>query len=523
MSSTTSGREFEEYERLVQKILESKIREEYPSTVIKVFHNRKYRGQSGQEHQIDVSAELMLAGCRVLILAECKKYRASVGNEDVLTFLGRIRDIGAGKGIIVTTVGYQEGAKRLAEANGIALVLAKSEESVSWDVVMPLLFPPLIAAGAELVMRTSRKANSQLANNTPTPWTEGGTTTWSEPQRASQKYGPAGSSGTGQERLHTAVTSTAKAGAAGGAPALAQAISSEPAKITGNSPASVTARSATVSRTLRPPVDPKDLRLAEFGASLAKGHQIARTPLIHSGIFGSVWPFTPASGPLAYRPDPPLAKLATVLEELVPKGAVVDEIVSFLSKYERRGVINEFPDGLTFSLQFVPNDTVLAVGAGPVSQLYLSHIAFWIAFYGDPVGIATEFRQQSGHWRHRYPFLHWPYYWYDYDLLRPYWFERHWSAGHLSYGTLFLATSGKPKSTESYEIPWKEMIERFLAREKREIVDVKPISASFSMFLNNLYVWSRHFKVSDVSQAIESVLDKYPEMPEWEAYLRFVV
>jgi hypothetical protein len=76
MSSTTSGREFEEYERLVQKILEEKIREEYPSTVIKVFHNRKYRGQSGQEHQIDVSAELTLAGCRVLILAECKKYRA---------------------------------------------------------------------------------------------------------------------------------------------------------------------------------------------------------------------------------------------------------------------------------------------------------------------------------------------------------------------------------------------------------------------------------------------------------------
>jgi hypothetical protein len=43
MSSATSYRDFEEYERLVQKILEEKVREEYPSTVIRMFHNAEYR------------------------------------------------------------------------------------------------------------------------------------------------------------------------------------------------------------------------------------------------------------------------------------------------------------------------------------------------------------------------------------------------------------------------------------------------------------------------------------------------
>jgi hypothetical protein len=67
---------------------------EYPSAHLDVHHNRKYRGQSGHEHQIDVSAELTIVGCRLLILVECKRYRDAMGNDDLLTFAGRLRDIG---------------------------------------------------------------------------------------------------------------------------------------------------------------------------------------------------------------------------------------------------------------------------------------------------------------------------------------------------------------------------------------------------------------------------------------------
>jgi formylglycine-generating enzyme required for sulfatase activity len=58
------------------------------------------------------------------------------GIEDVLTFAGRIRDIPAHKGMIVTTVGFQQGAVKMAKANGIALVLV-SDAGLTWDVVLP--------------------------------------------------------------------------------------------------------------------------------------------------------------------------------------------------------------------------------------------------------------------------------------------------------------------------------------------------------------------------------------------------
>jgi hypothetical protein len=484
MSSTTSGRDFEEYERLVHKILEEKIREEYPGAAIQVFHNRKYRGQSGQEHQIDVSAELKFAGCRVLILAECKKYRDKVGNEDVLTLLGRIRDIGAGKGMIVTPVGYQEGAKRLAEANGIALALAKSEESVSWEVVMPLLFPPLVVAGAELVMRAHRKRESE-PKDTLTSWTEGGTSTWaSRPQGPPQLQQGASASPAAvvrsQDALKSALPIATKAGAAGGAPALAHSIGSEATKTPdADVPAAKTSLGdqevrahETAPRTLRQPIGPNDGNLAALGSSLAKGRYIERTPLIHSGIFGSLWPFKPPFGPIPYYCEQPLADLASSLEELIPNAKFVEQIVAYLSKYESRGATNEFPDGLPFSLQFVPEDTILAVGSGPVSQVYLSHIAFWIALYGDPGRISGKFPPNLDYWRHSYPwFMRWRYHWHDYPF-EPYWFGRHWPFPHLSYESLFLVASGKLKSKEEAEVPWKEILGRVISREKA--ADDKP-------------------------------------------------
>lgn len=151
----TATRDSEDYERLVSSILEERIRKEYPNAVLKVFQNRKYKGQSGHEHQIDISVEMELVGCQVLIVGECKKYRERVGNEDILVLAGRMQDIGAHKGILVTTSGFQEGAKRVAKAKGIALVLVHSDDPISWEVLMPAVIPLLLIAGAELLKSVS--------------------------------------------------------------------------------------------------------------------------------------------------------------------------------------------------------------------------------------------------------------------------------------------------------------------------------------------------------------------------------
>ncbi|MFN0179621.1 MAG: restriction endonuclease [Gemmatimonadales bacterium] len=93
-------------------------------------HRRNYRGASGQEHQIDIAVEYELGRVAILFLIECKSWNSKVTLEEVLVLEGRLRDIGAHKGVIVTTVGFQEGAVRLARAKGIALVVCSPKREI---------------------------------------------------------------------------------------------------------------------------------------------------------------------------------------------------------------------------------------------------------------------------------------------------------------------------------------------------------------------------------------------------------
>ena len=114
------------YEHLTAFIFRDLLENQVPlgqgSRGFKVLHRNRYIGKSGQKHEIDVSFSFELAGLRFLVLIECKLYSRPVDVSDVLTFYARIVDIGAQKGVMVTTEGYRKGAKQFAEANGIALV-----------------------------------------------------------------------------------------------------------------------------------------------------------------------------------------------------------------------------------------------------------------------------------------------------------------------------------------------------------------------------------------------------------------
>jgi hypothetical protein len=126
----------QQYELLVSELLEARLRDELPVTRFRVFRDKIYPGKSGHAHQIDVSAELEVAGAFILIPVECKLYSRKVGIDDVMEFATRIDDIGAHKGIIVTTNGFQKGAVQLAQSKGIALVRA-------YDLVwVPVLHSP---------------------------------------------------------------------------------------------------------------------------------------------------------------------------------------------------------------------------------------------------------------------------------------------------------------------------------------------------------------------------------------------
>lgn len=93
-------------------------RENLKNFVIK--HNQKLKSEDGI-YQIDVFAEYTVFGTKNIILVECKKYSNSIKRDIVVNLYAKLQSLGAQKGIIISTTGFQSGAVQYAEKHGIAL------------------------------------------------------------------------------------------------------------------------------------------------------------------------------------------------------------------------------------------------------------------------------------------------------------------------------------------------------------------------------------------------------------------
>lgn len=109
-----------EYERFTQEIYQQLVNLDVVRTT-KVQHDVKLEGRSGQKHQIDVYWEYVIAGNKHRVAIECKNYNSLVPIGKVRDFKGVLDDLNGVNGIMVTKVGYQEGAKKYAQEYGISL------------------------------------------------------------------------------------------------------------------------------------------------------------------------------------------------------------------------------------------------------------------------------------------------------------------------------------------------------------------------------------------------------------------
>jgi hypothetical protein len=109
------------YEQFTQRVMQSLLD-------VVVHHQRVYTGRISQrEIKVDVSFTYNVVGADLLFLVECKCYGHSVAVDEVEEFHSKIDDIGAHKGIMVTTVGFQEGAIKTARGRGIALAILTTQ------------------------------------------------------------------------------------------------------------------------------------------------------------------------------------------------------------------------------------------------------------------------------------------------------------------------------------------------------------------------------------------------------------
>lgn len=118
------------YELLTQQVYQVLLECEWPGKNICVQHDVKLKGTSGQEHQIDVYWEYEFAGITNKVAIECKEYSKPLPIGKVRDFYGVLTDLKDVKGIMVTSNGYQKGAKDYAQTYGINL----KELSVSDEV-----------------------------------------------------------------------------------------------------------------------------------------------------------------------------------------------------------------------------------------------------------------------------------------------------------------------------------------------------------------------------------------------------
>ena len=88
-----------------------------------VLLNQRMEGRSGARRQIDVLIRDRVAGRTINIVADGKFFARKVDVGEVESFIGLLRDVGADKGVLVTNVGYTNGALKRAHSEGQSIEL----------------------------------------------------------------------------------------------------------------------------------------------------------------------------------------------------------------------------------------------------------------------------------------------------------------------------------------------------------------------------------------------------------------
>ena len=143
--------DFTDYEAFVASV----VNDFNLSPDIKVFRRREFVGRrSGRKIVIDVSFEMDYGGFTVLVLVECKLYSQKVQVGDIEEFRTKIDDIGAHKGLVFSTIGFQSGAVKAAKAYGIGLARL-SDRPHSGDLLViaggPASPPPVVRTAGEVL------------------------------------------------------------------------------------------------------------------------------------------------------------------------------------------------------------------------------------------------------------------------------------------------------------------------------------------------------------------------------------
>ena len=117
-----------EFEKLCLDILKGYAESENLKD-FSIQHNVRVPVDDGT-YQIDIYASFSAMGVEFKVIAECKRYSVPVSREKVAVLADKVRSLGAHKGIMISTCGFQSGAYEYAKKHGIALLQVINREAV---------------------------------------------------------------------------------------------------------------------------------------------------------------------------------------------------------------------------------------------------------------------------------------------------------------------------------------------------------------------------------------------------------
>lgn len=118
--------EWQTYEEVTQYVI-NKFKEKFG--LKEVEGKQKLAGASGAEWEVD--AKGVREGTESTVIIEARRYINSKQSQEKLGALAfRIQDVGADGGIIVSPLGLQSGAQKVAEANNIVSVQIDAKSTI---------------------------------------------------------------------------------------------------------------------------------------------------------------------------------------------------------------------------------------------------------------------------------------------------------------------------------------------------------------------------------------------------------
>lgn len=161
--STRPGRAFE---RLVARIYLEELRPRLDARAVeqresvRVYWNEKLPSLAGGKRQIDVLLRRGTPEGEALTIVECRDHAVEVGEVDAFATL--IRHVRATHGVMVSSMGFQEGALRSAAFEGIETRIVQ-EEDFSPASTRQVVDPSYEFESVEIRLRASRRSGTPSA------------------------------------------------------------------------------------------------------------------------------------------------------------------------------------------------------------------------------------------------------------------------------------------------------------------------------------------------------------------------